>query len=82
MQQKPRRASAHLLGIGLDHKDGHKRLTRAEEFTIAGGSAETHERMTETVVKTFEQLKREGRQLRSTEPKRLADMLRANTPSA
>lgn len=71
---------AHLLGLGLDHADGHKRLTRAEEFTIVGGSAETHERMTETLVKTFEDLGQRGRRLAEVERAELADLLAKHTP--
>ena len=44
---------AALFGVGLDNQDGHKRITTGEKFIILGGSAETHERMTETIVKTF-----------------------------
>ena len=72
--------SKHLLGVGLDNKDGHKRLTRAERFTLVGGSEETHERMTETVVKTFEDLKRKGRDFDDAPPEEIADLLRKNTP--
>ena len=71
---------AHLLGIGLDHADGHKRLTSAEEFTIVGGSEETHGRMTETVIKTFETLKTRGKHLRTVEPKELAENIHKSTP--
>ena len=54
---------AHLLGMGLDNEDGHQRLTRAEKFTIVGGSERrTHEKMTETLLKTMESLKRRGRE--------------------
>ena len=45
------------LGVGLDNEDGHKRITTGEQFAIVGGSAETHERATETFIKTFEELK-------------------------
>lgn len=55
--KKPKRRKAHLLGLGLDNEDGHKRITQGEDFSLVGGSAETHERMTETAVKTFEELK-------------------------
>ena len=72
--------SAHLLGLGLDNSDGHKRLTSAEQFTIVGGSEETHGRMTETVVKTFEALKRRHKSLQSVEPKELADLIAKSTP--
>ena len=34
-----------FLGVGLDNKDGHQRLTRTEHFFLVGGSPETHERM-------------------------------------
>ncbi len=71
---------AHLLGLGLDHHDGHKRITKGEQFTLVGGSQETHERMTETVVKTFEDLKHRGKDLREVEPKELGDIIRKNTP--
>ena len=72
--------SAHLLGLGLDNTDGHKRLTSAEQFTIVGGSEETHGRMTETVTKTFESLKRRGKTLERVEPKELAEILHKSAP--
>ena len=73
---------AHLLGVGLDNEDGHKRITTGEQFTLVGGSQETHERMTETVVKTFENLKQQGKRLQQVEPKELDEMLRKNLPEA
>ncbi|MDQ8205135.1 hypothetical protein [Pelagicoccus sp. SDUM812003] len=69
-----------MLGIGLDNQDGHKRITRAEEFSIVGGSQETHEKMTETVVKTFEDMKRAGKQLNNIEQKHLAELIEKNRP--
>lgn len=71
---------AGLLGIGLDNADGHKRITTGEQFAIVGGSAETHDRMTETVVKTFEELKHRGKKLQQVEPNELADILHRSTP--
>ncbi len=72
--------NAHLVGLGLDNKDGHKRITQAEKFTIVGGSDETHGRMTETVIKTFEELKTRGKHLQSVEPKELAEIIHKSTP--
>ncbi len=77
-RRKPK--PAHLLGVGLDNKDGHKRLTSAEEFTIVGGSEETHGRMTETVIKTFEELKRRDRHLETVDPRELAEILHKSSP--
>ena len=77
-RRKPK--SVHLLGVGLDRQDGHKRLTTAEQFTIVGGSEETHGRMTETVIKTFEELKTRGKHLRTVEPQELAEIIHKSTP--
>ena len=71
---------AALLGVGLDNTDGHKRITSGEQFTLVGGSQETHERMTETVVKTFEELERRGRRLENVEPRELRDIIDESTP--
>ena len=71
--------SAHLLGIGLDG-DGQKRITQAEKFSLVGGTEETHDFMTETVMKTFEDLKRKGKELEETSPDELSDILRKNMP--
>lgn len=82
MKKAPRRRrpKAHLLGVGLDNEDGHKRLTSAEQFTIVGGSSETHERMTETVIKTFEELKQRGKKLHNVEARELAEIIDKSTP--
>ena len=67
---------AQLLGIGFDADDGHKRITRGENFTIAGGSEETHERMTETVIKFNEKLARKGKNLGDLSREEFRDMMR------
>ncbi|MCW5549079.1 MAG: hypothetical protein KIT44_08955 [Opitutaceae bacterium] len=72
---------AGLLGVGLDHDDGHKRITTGEQFAIVGGSEETHGRMTETVIKTFETLKARGKQLHQVEPRELAEIVHRSTPN-
>ncbi len=79
-KKKKSAAVAGLLGLGLDNADGHKRITTGERFAIVGGSEETHGRMTETVVKTFEVLKTRGKELEQVEPKELAEILHRATP--
>lgn len=69
-----------LLGLGFDNEDGHKRITRAEEFYIAGGSEETHEKMTETAIKTFEDLRHRGKTISEVEKDELAEILHKNRP--
>lgn len=58
-----RKKKALLLGLGLDNKDGHTRVTRGDNFLLAGGSEETHDHMTEGAIKLNEQLKKRGKQL-------------------
>jgi hypothetical protein len=76
----PKGRDAHLLGLGLDNADGHKRITQGEQFTLVGGSEETHGRMTETVIKTFEALKSRGKHLQTVEPGELAEIIHKSTP--
>jgi len=52
-----------FVGVGLDGKDGHQRLTQAEHFLLVGGSEETHERMQDTAVRFNEALERRGKPL-------------------
>lgn len=81
-KQKPKQpaARAGLLGVGLDNQDGHKRITTGEQFAIVGGSEETHGRMTETVIKTFEELKQRGKPLQKVDPEELAEIIQRSTP--
>jgi hypothetical protein len=71
-----KRPSQRLLGLGLDASDQHTRITRGEGFSLIGGSEETHERMTETVIKTSEDLSRKGRTIADARPEELAELLR------
>tara|TARA_B100001248_G_scaffold262723_1_gene261601 strand:- start:7869 stop:8156 length:288 start_codon:yes stop_codon:yes gene_type:complete len=78
--QPPQQAAQmkHLLGVGLDNEDGHKRVTQAEKFSVVGGSEETHGRMTETLIKTFEDLRHRGKALEEADPQELRDILEKN----
>ena len=51
-----------MLGVGLD-SDGHKRVTKGDNFALVGGSKETHEEMTEKAVKINEKLNERGKRL-------------------
>ena len=65
-----------LLGVGLDNNDGHKRVTKGDNFYLVGGSEETHERMTETAVKFNEKLSRKGKRINDLSPEEFRDMIR------
>lgn len=78
MKNRSKQKPPALFGLGFDNTDGHKRITRADNFVIAGGSAETHERMTETILKTEEALKRKGRDLHTADPAEIAELIDKN----
>ena len=67
--------SAMMMGIGFDHKDGQKRITKGENFLLVGGSEETHERMTETAIKVNEKLSSKGKTLDSISREEFFDLL-------
>ena len=72
---KPKVVKARILGVGLDNEDGHTRLTRGDNFTLYGGSEETHGRMQETAVKVNEQLQRRGKRLEDCSPREFFDIV-------
>ena len=80
MHRQSSKPSGQLVGVGLDNQDGHKRITQAERFAIVGGSEETHGRMTETVMKTFETLDRRGKSIDAVEKSELRDIIKESTP--
>ncbi len=64
-----------LLGVALDGRDGHERLTQTDEFLLVGGSAETHERMQETAMLFQEALERRGKNLADTDIGEVIELL-------
>ena len=71
MAKKKRKAA--ILGIGLD-SDGHKRITKGDNFTLVGGTEETHEAMTEKAIKINEKLKARGKQLENVSHQEFNDI--------
>jgi hypothetical protein len=67
-------AKAGLLGVGLDNDDGHKRLTRGDNFVLVGGSRDTHAQMQETAIKVNEKLDKRGKRLEDVSVEELRDI--------
>jgi hypothetical protein len=65
-----------FLGVGLDNKDGHKRLTRSEHFLLVGGSQTTHESMQENAIKYAEKLDERGKCLQDASVDEVLDLFR------
>jgi hypothetical protein len=70
--KKPKRKAA-LLGVGLD-SDGHKRITKGDNFLLVGGTQETHEVMTEKTIKINEKLKARGKRLETVSKEEFDDI--------
>jgi hypothetical protein len=64
-----------LIGVGFDNEDGHKRITKAEEFLLVGGSQETHERMQDVAIHVTEALKDKGKRLQDAELQEVIDLI-------
>ncbi len=62
-----------MLGVGLD-SDGHKRLTTGPNFVLVGGSENTHEVMTEKVIKINEKLAAKGKRLEEVSSEEFDDI--------
>jgi hypothetical protein len=71
MAKKPTKAL--MLGVGLD-SDGHKRITKGKNFALVGGTAETHEQMTEKAIKINEKLKHRGKELHEVSHEEFEDI--------
>ena len=68
--------SAMMMGLGLDNKDGHKRVTKGDNFYLVGGSEETHDRMVETAIKVNEKLAKKGKHLSEVSGEEFTDIVR------
>jgi hypothetical protein len=76
LKRNHRIAKAALLGLAFDAKDGHKRITKGDNFLLCGGSEETHAVMQETAIKINEQLTQRGQRLEEVSPGELRDICR------
>ena len=74
-RMKNDKPKAVIIGLGLDNKDGHYRVTKGDNFHLIGGSEETHEKMTETVIKVNEKLDSKGKTLEEVSKDEFNDIL-------
>ena len=79
MFQRSTEASGEPVRLMVDLDDGTEIVAalpyKPESKLLVGGSDETHGRMTETMMKTFEELKRRHKQLAECEPQEIADII-------
>lgn len=65
---------ALLLGLGLDSRDGHVRMTKGKNFRLYGGSEETHGMMQEKAIKFNEQLDKRRKTLDDIDEKEFREI--------
>ena len=70
-QSGPKRSM--ILGVGLD-SDGYKRITTGKNFSLIGGSKESHEMMVEKTVKINEKLTQRGKDLEEISSEEFAEI--------
>lgn len=58
-----KKPQAFLLGVGLDARDGHVRVTKGPDFALLGGSERTHARMQDKAQAFQAELTRRGKRL-------------------
>jgi hypothetical protein len=64
-----------LLGVGLDDKDGHKRVTKSDDFVLIGGSEKTHEQMQDVALRFQESLQNRGKRLQDASQDEVRELL-------
>ena len=67
---------ALLLGLGLDNKDGHMRITTGPNFQLIGGSENTHGVMQDTAIRFNEELHKRGKRLEDISPQEIMEILK------
>jgi hypothetical protein len=64
---------SHLFGFATKG-DGHKRITKGDNYTLVGGTEHTHEIMQETAEKINEHLKKKSKTLSELTKHELRDI--------
>jgi len=63
-----KRTKGMIVGVGHDHSDGHKRITKGDRIYVVGGSKETHEVLTDKAIRFTEEVKKRGRTMDNLRP--------------
>lgn len=69
-----RRLRAAIIGLGLDGRDGTRRILKSDQALVVGGSAETHDELVETILRLETELERRGRDLAEVSPEELMEI--------
>ena len=73
-QRERQQARPSLMGVGLDG-DGHKRITKAPDYVLIGGTQETHEAMQETSAHLEEEARKRGKTIGELAPEEFKEII-------
>lgn len=76
MANGDRRKIVRLLGVGFDAADGHMRLTRGERHDVLMGSEESHEYLSQLILKIEKELAESGLNLDGISPEELTELIK------
>ena len=74
-----RKKIIRLLGVGFDSDDGHVRITTGDKFDVIMGSDESHEYITELIMKIEKELDAQGLNLDELSPEKLSEIVKLLT---
>ena len=77
MSLRSRKKIIRLLGVGFDAEDGHTRISHGEKFDVLMGSEESHEYITQLIVKVEEEINRRCMKLEDLTPGELGEIVQA-----
>ena len=64
-----------LLGVGFDHKDGHVRITQADDYKVLMGSEESHKELQKICGRIDEAVTTSGRELSDYTPEEFMELV-------
>lgn len=76
MASDDRRKIVRLLGVGFDAADGHIRLTRGKKHDVLMGSEESHEYLTQLLLKIERELAESDLNLDGISPEELTEFIK------
>jgi len=79
MSSRTQKKIIRLLGVGFDTDDDHIRITAGENFDVLMGSDESHEYITQLIVKIEQELKKRHLNLDDLDPEELGEIVKSLT---
>ncbi len=70
-----RRRRGILVGVRVQESDGHRRVSRGDDFVALGGDREGHEHLRETCAAISDEVRRRGRYIADVDREEFREIL-------